>query len=102
MVVECGEHANIIEPRDSQDPQRFSFLSGERSLYVAKFFYNWLPKVLQRAKPWLSDIDIEKGTVGLDEIKKALAGMKVGIFLLTPENRESLWVPYEAGGSQTR
>jgi hypothetical protein len=71
--------------------------SGERSLYVAKFFHDWLPKVLQRAKPWLSDADIEKGTIGLDEIKKALAGKQVGIFFLTPENRESLWVPYEAG-----
>jgi hypothetical protein len=71
--------------------------SGERSLYVAQFFHGWLQKVLQRAKPWLSDRDIEKGTVGVDEIKKALAGMKVGIFFLTPENRESVWMSYEAG-----
>jgi len=71
--------------------------SGDRSLYVAKFVHDWLPKVLQRAKPWLSEVDIDKGTMGLDQIKKALAGMKVGIFFLTPENRDSLWVPYEAG-----
>lgn len=71
--------------------------SGERSLYVAQFFHGWLQKVLQRAKPWLSDRDIEKGTVGVDEIKKALAGMKVGIFFLSPENRESVWMSYEAG-----
>jgi hypothetical protein len=64
---------------------------------VAKFFHDWLPKVLQRAKPWLSDRDIDKGTVGVDEIKKALNGMQVGIFFLTPENRESIWMPYEAG-----
>jgi hypothetical protein len=71
--------------------------SGERSLYVAQFFHGWLQKVLQRAKPWLSDRDIEKGTVGVDEIKRALAGMRIGIFFLTPENRESAWMSYEAG-----
>jgi len=71
--------------------------SGERSLYVAKFFHSWLQTVVQRAKPWLSDKDIEKGTVGVDEIKKALVGMKVGVFFLTPENRESSWMSYEAG-----
>lgn len=71
--------------------------SGERSLYVAKFFRDWMPKVLHRAKPWLSDIDIDKGTVGLDEIKKALTGTKVGVLFLTPENRDSSWISYEAG-----
>lgn len=64
---------------------------------MAKFFRAWLPKVLPHAKPWLSDIDIEKGTVGLDEIKKALVGKKVGVFFLTPENRGSVWMAYEAG-----
>jgi len=71
--------------------------SRKRSLYVAQFFHGWLQKVLQRAKPWLSDRDIDKGTVGVDEIQKALSGMQVGIFFLTPENRESVWMPYEAG-----
>lgn len=71
--------------------------SGKRSLCVAQFFHGWLQKVLQRAKPWLSDRDIDKGTVGVDEIQKALSGMQVGIFFLTPENRESVWMPYEAG-----
>jgi hypothetical protein len=72
--------------------------SGDRSLHVAKYFRDWLPKVLQRARPWLSEVDIEKGTMGLDAIKDALAGMRVGIFFLTPENRESIWMHYEAGG----
>lgn len=65
---------------------------------MAKYFRDWLPKVLQRARPWLSEVDIEKGTMGLDAIKDALAGMRVGIFFLTPENRESIWMHYEAGG----
>ena len=83
--------------RETTKGNVFLSWSGERSLYVARFFHDWLQKVLQRAKPWLSDIDIEKGTVGLDEIKKALAGMRIGIFFLTPENHDSLWIPYEAG-----
>lgn len=83
--------------RESPKGNVFLSWSGDRSLHVAKYFRDWLPKVLQRARPWLSEVDIEKGSVGLDEIKNALAGMRVGIFFLTPENRESIWMHYEAG-----
>lgn len=96
-VVECTNMARSSSRETTQTYNVFLSWSGERSLYVAQFFHGWLQKVLQRAKPWLSDRDIEKGTVGVDEIKKALAGMKVGIFFLTPENRESVWMSYEAG-----
>jgi hypothetical protein len=95
-MVECK--ANMAKS-SRETPQGNVFLSwsGERSSYVAKFFYGWLHKVIQRANPWFSEVDIDKGTVGIDEIRKALNGMQVGIFFLTPENRESVWMPYEAG-----
>lgn len=95
-VVECKTNM-AKSSRETARGNVFLSWSGERSLHVAKFFHGWLQKVVQRAKPWLSDVDIDKGTVGLDEIKKALAGMKIGVFFLTPENRDSLWIPYEAG-----
>jgi len=34
----------------------------------------------------MSNTDIDKGSRGLEEIGKALEGMKVGIICLTPEN----------------
>jgi len=66
-------------------------------LYAAQVLSDWLPNVIQAAKPWMSDRDIEKGTKGLTEVGKALEGMKVGIVCLTPENLDAAWILYEAG-----
>jgi hypothetical protein len=71
--------------------------SGKRSLHAAEALRDWLPNVIQAAKPWMSDQDIEKGTRGLTEVGRALEGMKVGIICLTPENLEAPWILYEAG-----
>jgi len=60
--------------------------SGERSKKVAVALYDWLPMVLQTARPWMSKEDIEKGSRGLEEIGRALETMSVGIICLTPEN----------------
>jgi len=45
----------------------------------------------------MSDTDIEKGSRGLDEVAKALEGIKVGVVCLTPENLNEPWILYEAG-----
>jgi hypothetical protein len=71
--------------------------SGKRSLHAAEALRDWLPNVIQAAKPWMSERDIEKGTRGLSEVGKALEGMKVGIICLTPENLDTAWILYEAG-----
>jgi TIR domain len=71
--------------------------SGQRSKLAAEAFREWLGTVLQNAKPWMSESDIEKGSRGLDEIARALEGMKVGIICLTPENLSAEWLLYEAG-----
>lgn len=71
--------------------------SGERSKWVAEALKDWLPNVLQAARPWLSTRDIEKGTRGLTEMNKALGGMGFGICCLTSENLESEWILFEAG-----
>jgi hypothetical protein len=71
--------------------------SGGRSKMVATALYDWLPMVVQSAKPWMSDEDIEKGSRGLDEIAKALEAMSVGIVCLTPENLDKPWILFEAG-----
>lgn len=71
--------------------------SGDRSKWVAEALHNWLPKVLQSARPWVSTQDIEKGTRGLSEMSNALNGMGFGITCLTSENLQAEWILYEAG-----
>lgn len=71
--------------------------SGDRSKIIAEALKDWLPRVLQSARPWLSTRDIEKGTRSLSEMNKALGGMGLGISCLTPENLGAPWILYEAG-----
>lgn len=81
----------------SKTPNVFISWSGERSRLVAEFLRDWLSQVVQAAKPWMSESEIDKGSRSLEEITKALAGCKVGITCLTPENTERPWLLYEAG-----
>ncbi len=71
--------------------------SGVRSKTIAEALREWLPTVIQTAKPFMSETDIEKGSRGLDEVVRALEGIKVGIICLTPENLDERWILYEAG-----
>src|SRR5258708_4467548 len=61
--------------------------SGERSKHAAEALREWLPIVLQAAKPWISSSDVDK----------AVEGMKIGIICMTPENLTAEWILYEAG-----
>lgn len=71
--------------------------SGERSKIIADALFEWLPTVVQSARPWMSAHSIDKGSRGALEIAKALDGTKVGITCLTPENLNAPWILYEAG-----
>ena len=64
---------------------------------MAEALREWLPTVIQAAKPFMSETDIDKGSRGLHEITQALEGIKVGIVCLTPENLDKSWLAYEAG-----
>jgi hypothetical protein len=57
----------------------------------------WLPKIVQAAKPWMSDTDIDKGARGFEELARALEDKKVGIICLTPESLNVPWLLFEAG-----
>jgi hypothetical protein len=71
--------------------------SKDRGRVAATALHEWLPDVIQAAKPWMSDKDIDKGTVWLDELTGALASLRLGIVCLTPESVSEPWLLYEAG-----
>lgn len=71
--------------------------SGAGSKAVASALWNWLPDVLQFVKPWLSEEDIAKGARWSSELADHLLEAQFGIFCLTSENLNSLWIPFEAG-----
>jgi ribosomal protein S27E len=76
--------------------------SGPRSKHVALALRQWLGDVLQSARPWMSDSDIDKGSRGIEEISKALDTIEVGISCLTFENLTAPWILYEAGAMSKR
>jgi hypothetical protein len=75
----------------------FISFSGETSLAAAKALREWLPSVVQSARPFMSESDVEKGSRGLQEITGVLEGIKVGIVCLAPDNLASPWIHYESG-----
>lgn len=71
--------------------------SGEPSLLVAEALHEWLPRVIQSLKPWMSSRDIAKGARWSDEIKAHLNACTAGIVCVTPGNMEQPWLLFEAG-----
>jgi hypothetical protein len=86
-------------PEEKVEFQHNVFISwsGNRSQHVAQALREWLPKVLQATKPFMSDSDIGKGSRGLVELARVLEATKVGIICLTPENLSAPWLLFEAG-----
>ena len=71
--------------------------SGDLSKNIAEIFRQWIPAVIQAAKPYYSPDDITKGTRWGTEISKELDASKIGIICLTQQNLESPWIMFEAG-----
>ena len=71
--------------------------SGDQSKEIANALKNWIPTVLQSAKPYFTPSDIEKGSKWESEITKKLNECKVGLICLTSENTEKPWILFEAG-----
>jgi hypothetical protein len=71
--------------------------SGKRSGAAAEALNDWLPKIINALKPWVSAADIEKGARWSTEIASRLKDSKAGIICLTPSNLHSDWLLFEAG-----
>jgi hypothetical protein len=71
--------------------------SKERSKLVARALHEWLPKVLPGVKPWMSELDLEKGKDWFDQLHDFFAEARAAIVCITPENVRSPWIYYESG-----
>jgi hypothetical protein len=53
---------------------------------VAKILHAWLGQVVQAAKRWMSEEDLEAGARWSSTIEEQLGMARVGIICLTPDN----------------
>lgn len=71
--------------------------SGEKSKEIASVFKDWIPAVIQAAKPYFSPSDIDKGARWSNEIAQELEASRIGLICLTDDNLEAPWLMFEAG-----
>src|SRR5437868_9968493 len=71
--------------------------SSKRSGQVALLLRDWLPQVIQAARPWMSQEDIAAGSRWNVEVGEKLKTTKVGVICLTAENLKAPWMHFEAG-----
>ena len=71
--------------------------SGQISHDVAEALRVWIPRVLQRVKPFLSSADIRKGARWNVDIAQQLSEVNFAIVRSTRDNLEAPWVHFEAG-----
>lgn len=86
----------------SEGPNIFLSWSGSRSRAMAEALHGWLRRVIQSARPFHSDKDIETGAFWDDAIRANLATAKFAIVCCTPENVVAPWLNYEAGALAER
>ncbi len=71
--------------------------SGDRSRTTAKALKEWLPRVIQAVKPWISSEDIAAGAGWNRALTSELDEANFGIICLNKENLSRPWVHFEAG-----
>ena len=71
--------------------------SGQKSRDIAEYLRTWLLEVIQSLDPFCSHGDIPSGMRWQDVIGQRLSETAFGILIITPDNKESMWICFEAG-----
>lgn len=71
--------------------------SGETSRALARCLRDWIPGVVQAARPYFTPDDVVKGSRWSGDIARELAESSIGIICLTRDNLEAPWLMFEAG-----
>lgn len=71
--------------------------AGAETKPFAAFLHEWLQLVIQSVKPWMSEIDVAKGSRSMAELGRELEGTDFGVVVLTAANQHSPWINFEAG-----
>ena len=71
--------------------------SGQRSKAIATVIKDYLPRVIQALRPWMSHSDIEAGQRWSIEIGDKLQECEVGVCVVTLDNATHPWLNFEAG-----
>ena len=70
---------------------------GNVSAKVAEALHDWLPKVIQAVKPWMSKKDLTPGQRWNPQIQNELDKTTLGVFCVTEDGQLSQWMHFEAG-----
>lgn len=70
---------------------------GDRSKAAGIALRDWLPRVIQGVRPWMSEIDIGAGARWGPEVDRELSDTRFGILCVTADNAERPWLLFEAG-----
>lgn len=89
---------NLRNNLQENEKQLFISWSGETGQVIADLICEWLDKIYSNAYEMIFfSPNIEVGSLGIDDIMKALNKCKKGIFIITRERLNSPWLHFEAG-----
>ena len=71
--------------------------SGDESRRIAEALCSWLPLIVESRRLWLSCQDITGGERWAAELARKLEASNFGILVVTPWNKDSPWLLFEAG-----
>jgi hypothetical protein len=88
-----------LDTRMEQDV--FLGWSGKKSEALALALKDWLPCFSGDVRPWISHHDLAPGQLWRIELAKKIKDSGSGVFCLTEENKDSVWLAFECGALST-
>ena len=87
----------MVIKMENQKMKIFISWSGDRSREIAENLGSWISFIVHTIEPFVSSEDIVTGELWRSKIAKELQTSNFGIVCITPENRLSPWILFEAG-----